>query len=230
MRAELAQNYQIMTEYERMIAARAIAEESGALEGFITAGALAEWDASLAIFQAAAEKVKQERMREILSWPANELNEEEKHYRTQIAGILIDAEEPGHALEELRQEVLASNDRVKVRAFAEAMAGKARTHGLDLDTKLAVNQVAQNAGRDLAVVRETDAIKAARAVAGEAAKGITQAENGLFDAGYALGTVPPNGSHTGITQFEQARGRVVADKLGNISTILPKESNNGNGY
>ena len=118
MRRELNQNFMIMSQYERQRIEAAIENEVNRSRPVVVAGALAEWQQTIAAHKSASREVDYARKQEAQRWQPDRLGME-----LNLARMAFDRSQNVQEAQAEYQRALESGDTTKQRAYAEVFSG-----------------------------------------------------------------------------------------------------------
>jgi len=224
-RRELAEYGQQMSEYERGVAQRALAELRQTSGPDILGGVLSELDQALDLYRKAQGATHTAVAREIARWSPSRLRDE-----MQLASLLIDqALRSGDfgALSKLYEEARASDDQYKQRALAEsvksALASAQATGRTTQEQRLILDQLARRAAQDLAELRTTPELEQSRQLVEDCWLHFSSLRQEAREAGLEVNGVDPV-SFYATGPLAQTLKRVRQDPETGRVTILPEDS------
>lgn len=159
-RAEYNRYFPLMTEVERSQGRDDLYRLQKVYQPTIEAGVVAEFNAAVTAFQSAQKRSTLELAREITSWRAADLSAQMQVYQ-QRAEVALASDDPAGELAKLRDEG-AAGDRYTKRASLEVLKGSlGKFKSSNSDERMAVNRIAQEAGRELEELRTSEGMRSA---------------------------------------------------------------------
>lgn len=167
-RKVLSQNAGLMSAWERQTISEDINDNVSRNYSRIYGGAKERLDNAKNTYKSATAKRQAAEAREINSWDTGKLNAEMQAYQTRVnielakqgAGIFGNGPTISKRIEALYREAVASGDKHKIRAAAEAVQA-ANTDKLPIDQRVEVQSIRREANDKLNELRFTDDIATA---------------------------------------------------------------------
>jgi hypothetical protein len=171
MKAELNQNFSIMTVYERGRVEGAIESQVNMTRHGIISGMLADWNAALTAHKAASRAVDEARRREAGRWQPDRLGME-----INLARMAFDRASSVQEAQAEYQRALESNDPAKMRAYSEVFSGALNKFR---DDRLPAHRLSVDASRKAAELQSTPEITAALERGADATKRVIDLQQEL---------------------------------------------------
>lgn len=229
-RAEIRENSNIMSEYERLSHRREIEDTVAEWGSVIFAGISREYTTALEAFAKTKQDIDKAKMREIARWESGRLREEMDllNMRVNMAlkprDAVFGGAKPAQEISALYQEALESGDPVKKRAAAEIMKGLTdRVSNLDQDTRLLVNRVSKQAEADLTQLRTTEDLQRSIQAHQEAWSQVAQIWDEMRTVGQVIEGEDPAGIMAGGA-YAKALRRVQIDRMTGTIQVYPEDS------
>ena len=222
-RAKFDKGQGMMSDWERQTLSESIKNDASRNYSRIFSGVKQRLDDAKNAYKAAAAKRASAIAKEINSWDPAKLNAELQAFSTRVnmelskkdAQGIFSGQPTARRIERLYREALASGDKYKIRAAAEALQA-ADVDKLPSDQQMQVQTLTHAANENLDNLRNTDDIKNAMDLENAAIKAMQEEIQFVQDAGEVMrGNQTMFGSPLGgfaklarTVKFEQAGGHV----------------------
>lgn len=226
---EIHRKEQIMTDYERDLYGRTVKDKVHQKYGMILKGVAEELENTISKYKTAKASTSTAIAKEINTWEAGKLQSELNLAQSRFGMITTGPSTnafgggPGivDAARKIYQEAVASGDRYKIRAAAEALQGSAAIHWKGKDA-VGMQQLSQEAKENLDNLRFTDEIKAAGDRETAAAQELLNTCQTVWEVGALMGDVTTGAFLIG--NFVTLAKRVQVDRVtGKINIYDPDD-------
>jgi hypothetical protein len=209
-RSVLTKHAGIMTEFERRAYAAKLHDMREASRPMLETWALSQWAEGRANVKAALQGVLKAKAAESKRWDPQKLSAHMNVYQTRLDQAIAAARgDNGDLLARLKalyDEAEDSGDNFERRAAAEAMKTAVARIKVDITDagSLGINNLVQQAERDLVEIRNSAEVQKAEAEAAHAVADMNKRKHEMFGVAETLGDLSPNGGLLHNMQFEQA--------------------------
>ena len=232
-REELRANESIMTPYERSVILHSIEEKKERYYPTILKGVTDQVNRFIGEYKDVKAKIAQEHAREIARWDTGRLNAEMQAYQM-FVNQAIDAAsmsntgftkgpDAAERIQGLWAEAKASGDIYKQRALTEILtAASGRFGAIPKESASRVSVLAKEAQANLAAIRETEGIRAARDEERKVVEGLMIARDAAYDVGQNVMGEDTRGVFAS-GEFTKAGKRIQVDQFGEIKIYEPDD-------